>query len=320
MSISFKRPSINSEESTSTHSPAPFDSNPFDNRGPWEGGDVPAVSLPAELKALQLGSTWTVEFLDVSEGAVLGFGKNHIVARADFAHMYVNNIGIIYYGAMLSMELKEEFVIVDREAEDESGAFVHEGLISEHDYFPGTFWVKLLKYEQQTMRAHASRTFHFKRRLTLGDLVVTKEMHQFVFLSYEGRWKGCGDFIIQMWADLVNRGILEKFFKTTPPSLAETSVQLTSIATPQNPGQLEDVKKNIENEKDPEEKKKQEDRKNQLEEDLKNKKTIEDDKNKERAKAEKEKEAADKSHEAEKDVKNDKSKDKWNQKGKHIFK
>jgi len=86
--------------------------NPFCNLGEFNGRECPARSLPAELRDLQLGSTWTIEFNEVPDDGV--FTKNHITSRVSFVDDYIDEQGTSYPGAMVSMELADDiFEVVD---------------------------------------------------------------------------------------------------------------------------------------------------------------------------------------------------------------
>jgi len=80
-------------------------------------------------------------------------------------------------------------------------------------YNPGLFSIKLLEYNNPTYRSLQNRTFPMQDGITIGELLdaaITRNMHHYVFLPYtiEGRWKGCGDFMLQYWAVLVRAGII----------------------------------------------------------------------------------------------------------------
>ena len=77
-------------------------------------GRGPARSLPPELRALQLGSTWTVEFNRVSDLGDPKFYKNRITSRVPFTTPYVGNK--VYHAAMVSMEVSPEyFEVIDND-------------------------------------------------------------------------------------------------------------------------------------------------------------------------------------------------------------
>ena len=88
--------------------------NPFQNLGEfdWIAGEGPARSLPDELRALQLGLTWTGEFNEPFEPD--GFTKNHITSRVRFSEPYFDEEGMEYPGAKISMELSRTlFRVID---------------------------------------------------------------------------------------------------------------------------------------------------------------------------------------------------------------
>jgi len=60
------------------------------------------------------------------------------------------------------------------------------------------FTVKLLEYDNESFSTRQSRTYKFIEPHTLGELVdviIDERMDEFVFLPYDNKWKGCGDFM-----------------------------------------------------------------------------------------------------------------------------
>ncbi|KAL5636122.1 hypothetical protein ACGC1H_004816 [Rhizoctonia solani] len=195
--------------------------NPFHDLGEfdWAKKSEPARSLPPILKEIQLDSRWIVEFLDVTDSDE--FTKNHIVSRVLFTQPYVREGGDSYLGALISMELTD--TLFDVVEEEELGVYFHHDLLSGDDYFPGTFTVKLVNYTTAPRRSLNSINFGFVESLTLGelvDLVLEEAMDESVFMLHNDNWKGCGDFIMQLWALLVRKNKLNMLPEEDPTLLS----------------------------------------------------------------------------------------------------
>lgn len=81
----------------------------------------------------------------------------------------------------------------------------YDGMAMGSDYYPGTLYIELLRYDGRSLACNKFSTFPDLEFTTLGafvDFLVGKKLHQMSFLSYGMAWKGCRDFIMQTFVRL----------------------------------------------------------------------------------------------------------------------
>ncbi|KAI6004777.1 hypothetical protein EDD15DRAFT_2359592 [Pisolithus albus] len=150
----------------------------FNNSGcpPWvEGFAGPALSLPQEYREIELNGKLCVEYLqldstnggapDANEGGPPN--KNHVVFLVPFKKSLED-------GAMKA---------IDKDRLENP----YDGMAMGSDYYPGTFYVKLLRYDGRSLACNKFSTFTDLKFTTLGafvDFLVGEKLHQMSFLGY----------------------------------------------------------------------------------------------------------------------------------------
>ncbi|KAI6038756.1 hypothetical protein EDC04DRAFT_2569322 [Pisolithus marmoratus] len=175
----------------------------FDTDGQWNVTEVqgPAIHAPSWVKNIILDKI-RIEFLDISEPNIGFYAKNHIVSAVTFVEPVQFNRRQ-YVSAHISMELGLWKKV--------KGINVVSNLMirppGEH-YHPGVFIVALHNYSTPTHCSVQYHTYALSQGTTVGMLLnaaIKLNMHHFLFLPYtsEGRWKGCGNFMLHFWVVLV---------------------------------------------------------------------------------------------------------------------
>ncbi|KIM41135.1 hypothetical protein M413DRAFT_28199 [Hebeloma cylindrosporum] len=194
----------------------------FDKDGNWDStfGEGAAIHAPQWVRDIVVASL-RIEWLVIPHSD--DSTKNHIVGNAKFA----NGKCCGYSAARISMEVGSEKVVPSLQGSPAQ------------DYQPGTFTVKLLSYAAKTHNSAHDLTYTCASGTTMGailDAAISENMHHFVFLPYEvkdmGRWKGCGDFILNFWAKLLRSKLITN---AAPKENAET-VLSTDLMTTFRPG------------------------------------------------------------------------------------
>lgn len=185
--------------------------NFFSNSGPWETDLTgPALSLPEGYREVELKGELCVEYLQMgSTNAKEGNSpnKNHVVFLLPFKEAFtVEDDGetVRIFSARLSMDLTEEdddMYAIDMERLEKP----YINMVMCEDYFPGTLYIKLLKYDGQSQAAIKISVFADLDFTTLGefvDFLAVRNLHKMSFLGYDMAWKGCRDFIMQTFIQL----------------------------------------------------------------------------------------------------------------------
>ncbi|KAI6004755.1 hypothetical protein EDD15DRAFT_2359540 [Pisolithus albus] len=175
----------------------------FNNSGcpPWvEGFAGPALSLPQEYREIELNGKLCVEYLqlDSTNGGALDANeggppnKNHVVFLVPFKKS-------------LEVERDNEKPAIDKDRLENP----YDGMAMGSDYYPGTLYVKLLRYDGRSLACNKFSTFTDLKFTTLGafvDFLVDEKLHQMSLLRCSMAWKGCRDFMVEAVAGTDTNG------------------------------------------------------------------------------------------------------------------
>jgi hypothetical protein len=175
-----------------------------------------ALALPSTYRSYKLKGELYIEYLqngstNAKQGEVAAGipGKNHVVFQVPFATAYelrIDNKIVTVRGARISMDLTDEDVDnIDKDRLESE--YKNKRLLD--DYFPGTLYVKLLKYEGKSTAANKVTKFNNLNLANLGDFVdfiKGKKLHEMSFIGYGEAWKGCRHFITQTFLQLRTAG------------------------------------------------------------------------------------------------------------------
>ncbi|KAG8928539.1 hypothetical protein FRC00_001723, partial [Tulasnella sp. 408] len=154
-----------------------------------ESNKLVASSLPEPCKSWLLGKWLFVEFLGVGDnGPDVDERKNHVVLRVLFA----TNHGT-WKGVRISMDM-----LPNEDLEDFSSGLEDHDVYSieqlNETWFPGEYYLKLIKFDKASRRCRQEFSFAFKHTTTLGDFIglgfERKFAQSFVFVIRGLAWKG----------------------------------------------------------------------------------------------------------------------------------
>ncbi|KAH9483409.1 hypothetical protein JR316_0002875 [Psilocybe cubensis] len=160
----------------------------FDHHGMWDGTEGPAIHTPENIRRI-CAKMFIIEYLttyqpeeDERNDNEDDLEQNHIVSLVPFTEKFCYN-DMTFHAARISMELVK-----------------------------GGFETDTLSVGQGSLN---SRSYPLREGVTIGeiiDCVISNKMHHFAFLPYklgnDVGWKGCRDFMLQFWAELIRTGII----------------------------------------------------------------------------------------------------------------